>query len=105
MHFAAVLFAACDAWEAASERRSVRPFDLAATHVRDLAIVRAQAFLKSPRQIWRTFGQMRAVLEASVEIAERCQFRLPLRRSKLAAERKEPLGQACCSGCAGVRRG
>jgi len=105
MHFAAVLFAACDAWEAASERRSVRPFDLAATHERDLAIVRAQAFLKSPRQIWRTFGQMPAVLEASVEIAERCQFRLPLRRSKLAAERKEPLGQACCSGCAGVRRG
>jgi hypothetical protein len=55
-------------------------------------------YLKSPRQMWRTFSQMPAALEASVEIAERSQFRLPLRRSKLAAERKEPLGPALLFG-------
>jgi hypothetical protein len=54
--------------------------------------LRAQAHLKSPQQMWQTFGQLPAALEATVEIAERCQFRLPLRRSKLAAEREEPLG-------------
>jgi DNA polymerase III subunit alpha len=59
---------------------------------------RAQAYLKSPQQMWRTFSQMPAALEASVEIAERCQFRLPLRRSKLAAERKERLGPALLFG-------
>src|SRR5215471_5799306 len=48
--------------------------------------------------MWRTFSQMPTALEASVEIAERCQFRLPLRRSKLAAERKERLGPAALFG-------
>jgi DNA polymerase-3 subunit alpha len=59
---------------------------------------RAQAYLKSPQQMWRTFAQLPAALEASVEIAERCHFRLPLRRSKLAAERKEPLGPGLLFG-------
>jgi hypothetical protein len=45
---------------------------------------RAQAYLKSPQQMWRTFAQLPAALEASVEIAERCRFRLPLRRNKLS---------------------
>jgi DNA polymerase-3 subunit alpha len=60
--------------------------------------LRAQAYLKSPQQMWRTFGQLPAALEASVEIAERCQFRLPLRRNKLAAERRQPLGPALLFG-------
>ena len=38
---------------------------------------RAQAYLKSPKQMWRLFAQMPAALQASVEIAERCAFRLP----------------------------
>src|SRR5438132_1737880 len=33
---------------------------------------RAQAYLKSPKQMWRLFSQMPAALEASVEIAARC---------------------------------
>jgi DNA polymerase III alpha subunit len=48
--------------------------------------------------MWRTFAQLPAALQASSEIAQRCQFRLPLRRSKLAAERKEPLGPALLFG-------
>src|SRR5579859_5731216 len=53
---------------------------------------RAQAYLKSPAQMWRAFGQMPAALEASVEIAERCKFRLPLVRSKPSDERTQRLG-------------
>jgi DNA polymerase III alpha subunit len=59
---------------------------------------RAQAYLKSPQQMWRTFSQLPVALEATVEIAERCKFRLPLRRSKLAAEHREPLGPALLFG-------
>jgi DNA polymerase III alpha subunit len=59
---------------------------------------RAQAYLKSPLQMWRTFEQLPAALQASVEIAERCQFRLPLRRSRLAAEPRQPLGPALLFG-------
>ncbi|MBV9580422.1 MAG: hypothetical protein JO057_17715, partial [Chloroflexi bacterium] len=40
---------------------------------------RAQANLKSPAAMWRLFGtQLPAVLEATLEMAEGCQFRLPL---------------------------
>jgi DNA polymerase-3 subunit alpha len=55
-------------------------------------------YLKSPLQMWRTFAQLPAALQASVEIAERCQFRLPLRRSRLSAEPREPLGPALLFG-------
>jgi DNA polymerase-3 subunit alpha len=64
---------------------------------------RAQAYLKSPQHMWHTFSQLPAALDASVEIAERCQFRLPLRRSRLAAERREPLGPALLFGLEPVR--
>ncbi len=53
---------------------------------------RAQAYLKSPQQMWRAFGQLPAALQASVEIAERCKFRMPLARGKLSAERTQRLG-------------
>ena len=53
---------------------------------------RAQAYLKSPQQMWRAFGQMPAALQASVEIAERCKFRMPLARNKLSDERTQRLG-------------
>src|SRR5262249_51529908 len=46
--------------------------------------VRSQAYLKTPRQMWRAFVQMPAALQATVEIAERCAFRLPLARHKLS---------------------
>jgi DNA polymerase III alpha subunit len=36
--------------------------------------------------------------EASVEISERCRFRLPLRRSKLSAEPRQPLGPSLLFG-------
>src|SRR5205814_9751143 len=53
--------------------------------------VRAQAYLKTSRQMWRIFGQMPAALHATVEIAERCTFRLPLANQKLADRRPERL--------------
>jgi len=44
-----------------------------------LDAIRAQAYLKSPAAMWRLFGtQLPAALEATVEVAQRCQFRLPL---------------------------
>jgi hypothetical protein len=50
--------------------------------------------------MWRTFDQLPAALRASVRIAERCQFRMPLRRSSinLAAEARQPLGPALLFG-------
>lgn len=53
---------------------------------------RAQAYLKSPQQMWRAFNQMPAALEASVEIAERCKFRLPLARPKALGVQRQRLG-------------
>jgi hypothetical protein len=59
-------------------------------------------------EVWRGCGaasdRCRPRWRPYVEIAERCQFRLPLRRRRLAAERKEPLGPAQCSS-ASSRRG
>ncbi|MBV9601768.1 MAG: PHP domain-containing protein [Chloroflexi bacterium] len=44
-----------------------------------LDAIRAQAYLKSAAAMWRLFGtQLPAALEATVEVAQRCQFRLPL---------------------------
>jgi len=59
---------------------------------------RAQAYLKSQRQMWRLFAQMPAALQASVEIAERCTFRLPQARSKLTDSRAQRLGPALLFG-------
>jgi len=53
---------------------------------------RAQAYLKSPQQMWRAFGQMPAALDASVEIADRCRFRLPLALSRASSESQQRLG-------------
>ncbi|MBV9323914.1 MAG: DNA polymerase III subunit alpha [Chloroflexi bacterium] len=64
---------------------------------------RAQAYLKSARQMWRTFGQMPAALQASIEIAERCQFRLPLARRKRLGEPSSRLGPELLFGLAPAR--
>ena len=61
---------------------------------------RAQAHLKSPKQMWRQFGQMPSALAASVEIADRCTFRLPLARPKLTGTRTERLGPGSLFGLA-----
>src|SRR6185312_6929454 len=53
---------------------------------------RAQAYLKTPKQMWRAFGQLPRALEATREIAERCRFRLPLVRSAPSDAPAEPLG-------------
>ena len=60
--------------------------------------VRAQAYLKTPRQMWRAFGQMPAALHATLEIAERCKFRLPLVSRKLADQHAERLGPGLLFG-------
>jgi DNA polymerase III subunit alpha len=65
--------------------------------------VRAQAYLKTPKQMWRAFGQMPAALYATVEIAERCKFRLPLANRKLADQPSEPLGPGLLFGLAPAR--
>jgi hypothetical protein len=54
--------------------------------------VRAQAYLKSPQQMWRAFGQLPAALDASIEIAERCDFRLPLARKVSSGNGQQYLG-------------
>ena len=43
--------------------------------------------------MWRAFGQLPAALHATVEIAERCAFRLPLVTMRtLADAHPQPLG-------------
>src|SRR5215204_6337204 len=65
---------------------------------------RAQAYLKSPQQMWRAFGQMPAALDASVEIAERCGFRLPLARSSSSGSSQRRLGPELLFGLAPARQ-
>ena len=65
---------------------------------------RAQAYLKSPQQMWRAFGQMPAALDASVEIAERCGFRLPLARSSPSGSSQRRLGPELLFGLAPARQ-
>jgi DNA polymerase-3 subunit alpha len=60
--------------------------------------VRAQAYLKTPKQMWRAFGQLPAAVRTSVEVAERCGFRLPLVRSRLSELRAQPLGPGLLFG-------
>jgi DNA polymerase-3 subunit alpha len=60
--------------------------------------VRAQAYLKTPKQMWRAFGQMPEALHATLQIAERCKFRLPLANRKLADQGAEPLGPGLLFG-------
>ena len=60
--------------------------------------VRSQAYLKTPKQMWPAFGQMPAALQATVEIAERCVFRLPLARHKLSDRPMQPLGPGLLFG-------
>ena len=56
-----------------------------------LDAIRAQAYLKSPAAMWRLFGtQLPAALEATVEVACRCQFRLPLADSTPIEQRYGP---------------
>ena len=53
---------------------------------------RARAYLKSPQQMCRAFGQLPAALNASVKIAARCTFHLPLARHKCVREQPARLG-------------
>jgi DNA polymerase III alpha subunit len=56
-----------------------------------LDAIRAQAYLKSPAAMWRLFGtQLPSALEATVEVARRCQFRLPLADRTPAEQRYGP---------------
>ena len=56
-----------------------------------LDAIRAQAYLKSPAAMWRLFGsQLPAALETTVEVARRCQFRLPLAEHTALSERYGP---------------
>ncbi|MBV9577969.1 MAG: PHP domain-containing protein, partial [Chloroflexi bacterium] len=56
-----------------------------------LDAIRAQAYLKSPAAMWRLFGtQLPAALEATVEVAHRCQFRVPLAESTPMEQRYGP---------------
>ncbi len=59
---------------------------------------RAQAYLKTPKQMWRAFSQLPAALNATLEIAERCKFRLPLVRSRLTDPANPPLGPGLLFG-------
>src|SRR5919201_345077 len=43
-----------------------------------LEATRAQAYLKSPQEMARLFSKLPTALEATIEIARRCTFRLPL---------------------------
>jgi DNA polymerase-3 subunit alpha len=86
--------------------RGVRPEGVLGHNGRDgydlptitVEAARAQAYLKSPKQMLRLFGQMPAALEASVEIAERCTFGLPLARSTILGEQPRRLGPALLFG-------
>jgi len=60
--------------------------------------VRAQAYLKTPKQMWRAFGKLPAALHATGEIAERCTFRLPLAKKKLADQHTHQLGPGLLFG-------
>jgi hypothetical protein len=56
-----------------------------------LDAIRAQAYLKSATAMWRLFGsQLPAALEATVEVAQRCEFRLPLAERTPTGERYGP---------------
>jgi len=59
---------------------------------------RAQAYLKSAKQMWRAFGQLPAGLHATLEIAERCTFRLRLARSRMQDKPSQPLGPGLLFG-------
>jgi hypothetical protein len=49
--------------------------------------IRAQTHLKSPGATWRLFGgQLPVALEATLEVARRCAFRLPLAERTPAAD-------------------
>src|SRR5258708_37803966 len=54
--------------------------------------VRAQAYLKTPKQMWRAVGQMPEAPHATTEIADRCAFRLPLARRERADQRTQAIG-------------
>ena len=54
--------------------------------------------------MWRAFGQMPAALDASVEIAERCSFRLPLARSSPSGPSQRRLGPELLFGLAPARQ-
>jgi DNA polymerase-3 subunit alpha len=60
--------------------------------------VRSQAYLKTPKQMWRAFAQLPAALHATLEIAERCKFRLPLARRRLSDQPGQPLGPGLLFG-------
>src|SRR5919201_1402136 len=55
-----------------------------------LDAMRSQAYLKSPAEMWRQFSRLPAALEASVEVADRCEFRLPLADRTPVDERYGP---------------
>jgi DNA polymerase-3 subunit alpha len=59
---------------------------------------RAQAYLKTPKQMWRAFAQLPGALNATLEVAERCKFRLPLVRSRLFDPPSPPLGPGLLFG-------
>jgi DNA polymerase III alpha subunit len=48
--------------------------------------------------MWRAFGQLPAALAATVQIAERCSFRLPLPHSGLPDPRSTRLGPGLLFG-------
>ena len=54
------------------------------------AMAHAQAYLRSPAEMHRLFGQLRHALAATVEIRDRVHFRLPLSRDQPADERYGP---------------
>ena len=74
-----------------------------------LDAIRAQAYLKSTAAMWRLFGnQLPAALEATVEVAQRCQVRLPLAEYTVLSERYGParlLGSSHASARAAIGRG
>jgi DNA polymerase-3 subunit alpha len=51
---------------------------------------RSQAYLKRPAAMWKLFAQMPAALEATLEIARRCQFRIPLAENTPPEDRYGP---------------
>ena len=51
---------------------------------------RAQAWLRSPRDMARLWGQLPAALDATLDIARRCTFRLPLADGTPPEERYSP---------------
>jgi DNA polymerase-3 subunit alpha len=56
----------------------------------DAAMVHAQAYLRTPREMHRLFAQLPHALAAAVEIRDRARFRLPLAKDQPAEERYGP---------------